>query len=217
MIKGVLFDVDGTLVLSNDAHARAWEEAFAESGYEIQYDKIRRLIGMGGDKLIATLCPGLSDTEGDGKKIKGRRKEIFLDKYASQLQAAPGTRQLIEAVRSAGLKMMVASSATSDELGILLQAAGVDDLLTDATTSDDAENSKPDPDIVQVALRKIGLASAEVVMLGDTPFDIEAAAKAGVKCVALRCGGWEDSELHDAWAIFDDPADVLAHRTDFGY
>ena len=216
MIKGILFDIDGTLVLSNDAHAHAWEEAFAEYGYEVPFDIIRKHMGMGGDKLIPTLFPKLNDSEGDGKLIAERRKEIFMDKYAGSLKPAPGARKLVEAVQSAGLKTMVASSASEKELQVLLKAAQVEDLLTQATTSDDAQNSKPDPDIVEVALRKIGLTPEEVGMVGDTPFDIKAAAKAGVPCVAVTCGGWSDDELTGSVGVYKDPEDLLSHRADFG-
>lgn len=216
MIKGILFDIDGTLVLSNDQHAKAWEDAFNAHGYDVPYEDIRRLIGMGGDKLITTLRPELTDSEGDGKKIKELRTKIFQEKYAASLKPAPGARELLQAVKELGLKMVAASSAKADELGTLLKAAKVDDLLTEATTSDDAENSKPDPDIVLTALDKIGLDAGEVGMVGDTPYDIEAARKAGVLMVALRCGGWSDKDLAGAVAIYDNPADLLAHRADFG-
>lgn len=216
MIKGLLFDVDGTLVLSNDAHAHAWEEAFAEFGYEVPFGEVRKLMGMGGDKLIVSLFPALRSDMGDGKLIAARRKEIFLTKYAPYLQPAPGARQLVEAAQSAGLKTIVASSATSAELSALLKAAEVDDLLKQATTSDDAENSKPDPDIVQVALQKIGLSAGEVGMIGDTPYDISAAKKAGVACVTVKCGGSSESDLSGSHGIYKDPADLLAHKADFG-
>lgn len=216
MIKGILFDIDGTLVLSNDQHAHAWEEAFAAYNYDVPYEDIRRLIGMGGDKLISNLQPQLNDSEGDGKLIKELRTQIFKEKYADTLKPAPGSRDLVVAAQQAGLKTVVASSAKSDELDVLLKAAEVNDLLTEATTSDDADNSKPDPDIIQAALDKIGFAPDEVGMIGDTPYDIEAASRASVPCVAVRCGGWSDKELSGAVAIYDDPADLLAHREDFG-
>ncbi len=216
MIRGILFDVDGTLVLSNDQHAKAWEEAFQQYDYEVPYEDIRRLIGMGGDKLISSLRPDLDDESGDGKKIKELRTEIFLTKYAHELQPAPGARQLVETVQSLGLQTIVASSAKQDELEVLLERAGVKDLLKKATTSDEVEASKPEPDIVQAALDKIGLQASQAGMIGDTPYDIEAADKAGVPCVALRCGGWSDRELAGAFAIYDDPADLLKHRSDFG-
>jgi HAD superfamily hydrolase (TIGR01509 family) len=210
MLKGVLLDIDGTLVLSNDAHAHAWVEAFSQFGYTVEFDEVRRLIGMGADKLIASVQPGLTDTEGTGKKIKEARSKIFLEKYAPHLQPAPGSRDLIEALQANGLKTIAASSSKSDELSALLKAARVDDLLTQATTSDDVDNSKPDPDIVQVALDKIGVRPDEAIMIGDTPYDIEAAARAGVRCIAVRCGGWEDEELAGAAAIYADPADIAA-------
>lgn len=216
-VKGVLLDIDGTLVLSNDAHAAAWHEAFAEHGYELPLEDIRRLIGMGGDKLMPALVPRLSDSEGEGKTIKERRSELFLQKYVDGLKPAPGARQLVEAIKDAGLTPVAASSAKADELQALLAAAGIDGLLDEATTSDDADNSKPDPDIIQEALKKSGLSPDEAVMVGDTPYDIEAAGKAGVRCIALRCGGWSDPDLHGAIAIYDDPGDLLAHRAEVGF
>jgi HAD superfamily hydrolase (TIGR01509 family) len=211
MIRGFLLDIDGTLVLSNDAHAHAWLDAFAEFGYSVAFDEVRHLIGMGGDKLISTLQPELNDHEGVGKQITEARSKIFLKKYASELKPAPGSRELIQALLARDLKLIAASSSKQDELDVLLKAAEVDDLLTEATTSDDADNSKPDPDIVEVALDQLGLSADEALMLGDTPYDIQSAKKAGVKCIAVRCGGWSDSKLHGALAIYDDPADVLAH------
>ncbi len=211
MIKGILFDVDGTLVMSNDQHALAWQEAFAEYGYPIAYDDIRKLIGKGGDKLISEINPDLNEEEGDGRKIKNLRSEIFMKKYANTLHSTPGARQLVMAIQEAGLKTIVASSAKESELESLLIAGGVQDLLTESTTSDDVDNSKPDPDIVQVALGKIGHKADEVIMIGDTPYDIEAASNAGVKCIAVRCGGWTDDNLQGAVAIFKDPADILDH------
>jgi phosphoglycolate phosphatase-like HAD superfamily hydrolase len=110
-----------------------------------------------------------------------------------------------------GLKLFVASSAEQDELAQLLEIAGVTDFIQKKTSSDDAKRSKPDPDIVQTTLEKMGYAPSEVVMLGDTPYDLQAAQKAGVPLIALRCGGWTDPDLAGAIAIYHDPADLLAH------
>lgn len=213
MTRGVILDVDGTLLLSNDAHARAWVEAFAASGYAVPFARVRPLIGMGGDRVIATLAPGLTDQEGEGKAIAGRRQAIFLRQYAPGLAPAPGARALVERLRRDGMRLVVASSARRAELDALLKAAHVDDLLTETTTSDDAEESKPAPDIVRVALSKLEMAPEVVVMLGDTPYDIIAADKAGAEMIAVRCGGWGDADLAGAAAIYDDPADLLAHYT----
>lgn len=210
-MRGVLLDVDGTLVLSNDLHAQSWVEAFAKFGYEVEFDSVRPLIGMGGDKIIAKLAPGLSKEEGTGKDISQYRSQLFEDKYVSRLESAPGSRELVMSLQERGLKLLVASSAKSEELGYLLKAAKVDDLLTEATTSSDADESKPDPDIVQAALAKIGLPAQEVIMIGDTPYDIEAAARSGVDVVAVRCGGWKDDDLTGAIAVYDDPADLMDH------
>ncbi len=209
--RGVILDVDGTLVLSNDAHARAWVEAFAEHGYDIPFERVRPLMGMGGDKLLPTLVPGLSSTEGVGKQIAERRKELFLTHYAPTLQPAPGTRPLVERMRDAGLGLVVASSAKRDELDVLLKVAQVDDLLDQRVTASDAKESKPAPDVVGVAMDMIGFPPGQVVMLGDTPYDIESAGKLGVCTLAVRCGGFGDSQLAGALAIYDDPADLLAH------
>ncbi len=209
--RGVILDIDGTLVLSNDAHARAWVEAFTEHGYSIPFERVRPLMGMGGDKLLPTLVPDLSSTEGVGKQIAERRKEIFLTRYAPTLQAAPGARPLVERMRDAGLRLVVASSARRDELEALLKAAQVDDLLDQRVTASDAKESKPAPDVVGVAMDRIGLPPGQVVMLGDTPYDIESAGKLGVRTLAVRCGGFDDARLAGAIAIYDDPADLLAH------
>ncbi|MBW4648797.1 MAG: HAD family hydrolase [Kastovskya adunca ATA6-11-RM4] len=209
-LQGVILDVDGTLVLSNDAHAQAWVEAFADSGYEVPFEKVRPLIGMGGDKVLPKLVPELNDEEGDGKKISQRRKELVINHYAANLKPTNGSRQLVLQMQRAGLKLIVASSATSEELSLLLKAAQVDDLLTETTSSSDADNSKPAPDIVEVALKKLDLPPSEVVMLGDTPYDIEAAGGCGVGVIAVRSGGFDDEQLKGAIGIYDDPAALLA-------
>ncbi len=212
-IQGVLLDIDGTLVLSNDAHAQAWVEAFAEQGYKIKFADVRPLIGMGGDQLIPRILPELSGKEGVGKKAADRRKELIIDKFSANLAPAPGSRELVQRLKQDGFKLVVASSATSQELSSLLEAGEVEDLLTEetTTTSSDADSSKPEPDLVQVALSKGNLQPEQAIMLGDTPYDIEAASKAGVGVIAFRCGGFDDSQLADALAIYNDPADLLKH------
>lgn len=212
-LQGLILDVDGTLVLSNDAHAQAWVDAFGAFGYEVPFEKVRPLIGMGGDQVIPKMVPGLTDEEGDGKAISQRRKELIINRYGPTLAPTKGTREFISQMQQAGLKLIIASSATSEELQVLLKAAQVDDLLKDveATTSSDAEASKPAPDIVEAALNKIQMEPSQVVMLGDTPYDIKSANAAQVGVIALRCGGFDDTQLAGAIAIYDDPADLLAH------
>ncbi len=209
-IHGVIFDVDGTLVDSNDAHARAWVEALAEHGYDLPFERIRRLMGMGGDNLLPEVC-GLEKDTPLGKQISDRRSEIFRERYLPHVQPFPCVEELLQHMRDSGIKLVVASSAQADELTALLEIAKATSFFVTTTSSSDAENSKPDPDIVQAAVERIQYGPDEVVMIGDTPYDIESARKAGVAVIALRCGGWNDQELAGALAIYDDPADLLAH------
>lgn len=213
-LEGAILDIDGTQVLSNDAHAWAWVESFAAYGYEISFEQVRPLIGMGGDQVIPKLVPELNDREGNGGAIAQRRKELIIDKFGPNLAPTNGSRELVLKMQESGLHLVVASSATSQELEILLKVAQVDDLLEEATTSSDAEASKPAPDIVEAALNKGKMAADRVVMLGDSPYDIESAGKAGVGVIALRCGGFSDRDLSGAIAIYDDPADLLKHYDD---
>lgn len=209
-IRGIILDIDGTLVDSNDAHARAWVEAFAEHGIDVSFEQVRRLIGMGGDKLLPKVA-GISEDTPIGKAISGRRGEIFKTRYLPHIKAFPRTRELLLRMHNDGLKLVVASSAKEDELKPLLEIIGATDLIEEKTSSDDAENSKPDPDIVKAALDGADFSADEAVMLGDTPYDIEAATRAGVKVIAFRSGGWDDAQLAGAMAIYDGPADLLAH------
>ena len=208
--KGVILDVDGTLVDSNDAHARSWVEVFAEAGYHVPFEKVRHLIGEGGDKLLPQTI-GVDQDSPEGKALSEKRTRRFLDAYLPKLEPFPKARELLLALRARGLDLVVASSASEDELGQILEAAGVADLLEERTSSDDAERSKPDPDIVTAAARVSGHRSDELVVIGDTPYDVEAATRAGIACIALRSGGWADHALAGAVAIFDDAADLLSH------
>lgn len=208
MTRAVLFDVDGTLIDSNDAHARAWVAALAEAGYEVPFERVRPLIGMGGDRVLPELVPGLSDEHEPGKTILRRRLEIFKERELRGLRPTRGAHELLEAVRARGARVVVATSAKKAELDDLLAVGDLGPLVDVASTSDDAEESKPAPDIVTAALKKGGVAPSAAVMTGDTKYDVEAAHKAGVKCVALRCGGNDPTTLRDADAIYADPAEL---------
>jgi HAD superfamily hydrolase (TIGR01509 family) len=211
MVQGIILDVDGTLLLSNDAHAFTWVLAYEDFGYNVDFAQVWPLVGMGGDKLIATVTPELNSEDGVGKQITQRRQEILLAQFAPTLEPAPGSRELVRRLNEAGLQVVVASSSKRRELQSLLKAALVDDLIPDTTSSSDAQESKPAPDIVQVALEKLGLPPEDVLMVGDTPYDIESAKKAGVGVIAVRCGGWTDDALAGAIAIYDNPADLTAN------
>ncbi len=210
-LRGVLLDVDGTLLDSNDAHAAAFTRAFAEHGLDIPFEHVRPLVGMGSDKLIPSLTGFEADTP-EGKAIAERKNGIFTEKYLRQLKPTQGAHALLERLLAEGLALVVATSAGPDEMKALLRQAGIDDLIHDATSSGEVDHSKPDPDVIGAAIKKSGVKAGQLVMLGDTPYDVESAAKAGVSTVALRCGGWwDDDSFEGAIGIFDDPADLLRH------
>jgi HAD superfamily hydrolase (TIGR01509 family) len=164
---------------------------------------------MGSDNLLPSLV-GAQKESPEGKKISESWKEIFEREYLPGLTPFPSSRELVERMHRDGYKLAVASSAEKQMLDQLLDLLGIKPYLEEETSSADAKNSKPAPDIVQVALERLGLAANEVVMLGDTPYDIESAGKLRIGTIALRCGGWQDKDLADALAIYDDPAALLA-------
>jgi HAD superfamily hydrolase (TIGR01509 family) len=207
-VRAVLLDVDGTLIDSNAAHARAWVAALAEAGVRVSLERVRWRIGMGGDKILAQVA-GIDADSPLGQHIGERRLEIFLHRHLPRCRALPGARALVQRLRRDGIGCTVASSAQPSELQPLLRRAGVADLIDSAATSGDAAQSKPDPDIVCAALRRAAVAPEEALMVGDTPYDIEAASRAGVRIVALRTGGWDDASLAGAAAIFDHPGALL--------
>jgi len=208
-IRGVLLDIDGTLLDSNDAHARSWADIFQRHGFDIPVGRVRPLIGKGGGKLLPELT-GIDAESPRGKALSGERSQLFLQDYLPELRPTRGARQLVEAFKARGLRLVVATSSNEKELDALLRQAGIADLIRRATSADDGA-SKPDPDIVRAALAEGKLAAQEALMVGDTPYDIEAAARSGVKTIALRCGGWwDDAALAGALAIHDDPAALAA-------
>ena len=215
LVTGVILDVDGTLVDSNDAHARAWADVLRPAGYEVSLDHLRRLIGMGSDKLLRAAVGVEKDSPTGGlRQLSEQRKRVFAERYLPHLRPTRGAPELLDRLRQQGLDLRVASSAEGDELAGLLAVCGATDLVSRATPPDEVESSKPEPDVVQAALRKLARPAAEVVMLGDTPYDVEAAVRAGVGIIAVRCGGWDDPDLRGALAIYADPADLLAHYTE---
>jgi len=207
-VRAVLFDVDGTLVDSNDAHAAAWVKAFSEHGIEVDPIEVRRSIGMGGDKLMPAVS-GIAEDSDLGTKISKRRGEIFKKEWLPSLKPFPGSEQLVKAISDRGLTAVAASSAAKDELSPLLEVAGAKSLMDAKTSSDDAEQSKPAPDIVHAALQRAGVDARQAVMIGDTPYDISAARRAGVRIIAFRCGGWLDPDLTGAIEVYDGPWDLV--------
>jgi HAD superfamily hydrolase (TIGR01509 family) len=208
-IEAVLFDVDGTLVDSNDLHAAAWQEAFRHFGIVLDYDRIRGQIGKGGDNLIPSLLePEVAERLQE--EIESFRSELFKRDYLAKARPFPAAAELLRKLHGEGTKLVLASSAKQVELDFHIDRLGCRDLLTATTSKDDVEHSKPCPDIFAAALDKVRpLNGGSVVVVGDTPYDIAAAGKIGVPAVAVRCGGFPDEELSDAAAIFDGPGELI--------
>lgn len=206
--RAVLLDIDGTLIDSNDAHANAWVDAGREFGLDIEYERVRWLIGMGGDRVLPRLT-GLEEESEEGAKVLERRGEIFRERYLPALRPTPGAKELLRRLQEDELTLVVATSASEKDLGPLLRQAGLESLIDDSTNADEAEASKPAPDIVEAALEKAGVPPEHAVMLGDTPYDIEAAARAGVACIAVTSGGWSEQELAAAVEVYAHPAALL--------
>ena len=207
-IRGVILDVDGTLVDSNKAHALAWQAALADQGIHPTFDELYHLIGMGGDKLIAAVAGVKADSK-MGQRLSEDRLQIFQAHYLPTLQPTLGAHDLLEFLHARDYQLVVASSAKDEELDPLLDICNAKEYLLNQTSSNEVKQSKPDADIVHVALDKLSMPATDVIMLGDTPYDIEAARGANVAVIAFRCGGWDDASLEGAVAIYDNPADLL--------
>lgn len=201
MLAAVLCDIDGTLVDSNRQHAEAWRRAFAHFGIEVKFDGVLKQIGKGGDKLMPVFVPPdrLKQIE---KPLKEYRKELFHREFFDQVKPFPGARELLEKMRAAGLRVAVASSSNKEDLGRLKEIAGITDLVEKETSSADASESKPEPDIFQAALQRLHIEPEKAAALGDTRWDMEAALKAGVIAIGVASGGgWNAQELRQAGAL----------------
>ncbi len=208
-LQGVIFDMDGTLVNSNPQNTKAWVEAMTEAGFSVTYDQIFALIGMGGDHLLPASL-GIEKESEAGEKLSQRWKEIYSETYFPQVKPFPGAKALIERVKADGKGAAIATSSEQEVLERSLRLVGIEALLDAAVSSSDAEHSKPSPDVVLAALKKLGLEASEAILIGDTPFDIKAGKEAGVPVIAFRSGGFSDADLAEAIALYDGAADLLA-------
>ena len=210
-IDGLILDIDGTLVDSNRLHAQAWFDTFREAGLDGgTVADIQRLIGMGSDKLLPEAV-GLEVESREGERLSARRAELFEQLYLPTVRPLPGATALIETLRDRGMRLAVASSAKPDELTALLEIASLGWLRDQATSADEVEASKPEPDVVNAAVRELGLPPERVAFLGDTPYDVEAGLRAGVTVIGVRSGGWDEAGLRGATAVYRDTADLLEH------
>lgn len=217
MTEAVIFDVDGTIVDSVDLHAKAWQEAFRHFGHEVAFDAIRSQIGKGGDQLIPEfLDPDELDTESE--QIEEFRGRLFREKFLPRVRAFPGVRSLFERIKASGQRLALASSAKKDELGIYKRIANIEDLVQVETSSGDAEKSKPHPDIFEAAIQRLNapLSRASIIVVGDSPHDAQAAARAHLGTVGILCGGFPERVLREAGciAIYSGPEQLLERYDD---
>jgi HAD superfamily hydrolase (TIGR01509 family) len=206
----LLSDIDGTLVDSNALHAEAWRRAFEHFGIQVGMDEAWRQIGKGGDKLIPVFVP-----ERDRARVEGPlseyRKEIFHRDFMPRIVSFAKSRELLVRVRESGLKIALATSSEPEDVKRYKQIVGMEDLIDDSSSKGDAKSSKPAPDIFEAALSKVGMTPEQAIVLGDTPYDAEAAGKLGIPVIGLTCGGWKRDDLLDAGCaeVYRDPADLL--------
>lgn len=206
-VRGFLFDVDGTLVLSNPAHAAAWSRAFAELDmFDVPPARVRPLIGLAGDDLITSLKPNIDEQR--RQDLKTAHSRIFMAYYLPRLQAANGARALLEELRAHGRGVIAVSAAQKDELNAILEAVGLGDVIPERISSQDVRKPKPSPEPLRRALARLRIRPQEAIAIGDSPYDIVAAQAADVSVVVFRSGGWDDEHLVAADGIFDDPADL---------
>ena len=221
MLQAVIFDVDGTIVDSVDLHAEAWRVAFEKFGKTFPFHEIRRQIGKGSDQLLPVFF-SKQELARFGEELDEYRGGLFKKDYLPRVQAFPDVRELLQRLKDDGKQIVLASSAKADELEAYKKIARIDDLIESETSSDDADRSKPYPDIFQAALARLkGVAPENAVVIGDTPYDAEAAFRANLKMIGFLCGGWTEEELRGAGcvAIYRDAEDLLLQydTSDLGF
>lgn len=211
MASAAIFDIDGTLIDSVDLHARAWQEALAKFGHDVPFEQVRRQIGKGGDQLMPVFLSG-AEQKDHGDDLEAWRSNLFKSKYLPLVRPFSAVPELLRRVQEAELKIAVASSAKANELDVYLDLAGITHLIDIATSSEDAEHSKPAPDIFQVALRKLGLGGPDAIAIGDTPYDAIAAGKAQIPTIGMLSGGFTEIELREAGCqgVYPGPGALLA-------
>jgi len=210
MVKAVLCDIDGTLVQSNWLHAEAWQVAFAGMGIELEVEDIRRQIGKGGDELIPVFVPWWK-RDAVKEPLEAYRKFVFQQDFMPRVKPLPMVREFLLRVKAEGIKIALSSSAGKEDLLTYKRIARMEDLIDAETSADDADKSKPHPDIFDATLRKLRLRAKDCIALGDTPYDAEAAGKAGLRTIGVTTGGWTREELMAAGCVeaYESVAELL--------
>jgi HAD superfamily hydrolase (TIGR01509 family) len=208
--SAVLFDLDGTLVNSNEFHVEAWRRVFNDAGHDIPVETIRGQIGKGGDNLVPTLLPQL-DTDAR-QSLATAQGDLYKRDYLDRVQPFPCARELVERVHREGVAPVLASSAGSQELEHYLDLLGIRTLVAAIAGKDDVEHSKPDPDVFAAALDQTGVAPEAALAIGDTPYDAIAAGRCGVRTIGVLSGGFPEDALRAAGAVavYADVAAILA-------
>ncbi|MGV2828481.1 HAD family hydrolase [Myxosarcina sp. GI1(2024)] len=212
MIKAIIFDLDGTLVDSVDLHAQAWVEAFKQYGYDFSFETLRQQIGKGSEYIIGELL-SQSEYEKFYDDISSYRKQYYQEHLLARVRPFPKVRELFEKIEEDGKRIVLASSARQETIEHYKQILKIEDLIESATSTDDVDKSKPEPDIFIAALSKLdGIDKSEVIVVGDSPYDAIAAAKVPLRTIGVLCGGFSEKELTEAgcFAIYRDPADMLS-------
>lgn len=215
-IEAVIFDVDGTLIDTVDLHAAAWRETLHRWGVDVPHAEVRAQIGKGGDQLMPVFLPK-ELVEKEGEEIEAFRKQLFMSDYLPRARPFPKVRDLFVRLREDRKKIVLASSAKGDELERYIELANIKDIIQGATSSSDAERSKPYPDIFLAALEEVSPFTAEQsVVIGDTPYDAQAAGKAGLRTIGVLAGGFPAEELRQAGCadLYWDAADLLEKYAD---
>jgi len=204
--KAALLDLDGTLVDANYHHALAWYRAFRAQGIVLPVWRLHRHIGMGGDMYVRAVAGDEVD-ERLGDELRAEHSAQF-EPLRDECEPLEGARELVAALKERGLVVVLASSSGRDDLEFFLDKLDVRELVDGWTSKDDVERSKPHPEVVRAAIEKAGADAA--VMLGDSRWDVESAASAGVETVAVITGGWSEQELrdHGAVAVYDSLVDL---------
>ena len=215
MPKAAIFDMDGTLIDSVDLHAIAWHEAMLKFGHDVSFERVRSQIGKGGDKLIPVFL-SMDEQRDHGKDLEEWRGKRFKAEYLPLVRPFSAVPYLLRRMRETGLRIAIASSAKRDDLDEYLDIAQIIDLVDLTTSSDDAEESKPAPDIFEVVLQKLGIEGADAVAIGDTPYDASAAGKANIATIGVLCGGFTENSLRKAGCIeiHAGPAALFARFSD---
>lgn len=212
MIKAVIFDLDGTLVDSNGLHVDSWERTFRHFGKRFSMEALRKQVGKGSDQYLPEFLTE-EEIQRFGKELDDYRSSLFTKEYLPRVKGFPKVKELFDRIKADGKQIALATSSKKSESGIFKKMLGIGNLIDAETSADDAEKSKPCPDIFGAALQKLANPDPkEVIVVGDTPFDVEAALKLNIRTMALLCGGDPEERLlaAGAIAIYRDPADLLA-------